>query len=101
MNRECPDFLDADSSRVDLLEVAFGVGGDELGKGGFASARRAIKDNAGQAVGFEHTAQELAGPRKCCCPTNSSSVRGRMRTAKGAALLRFFWRESWKRSMGK
>ncbi len=26
----------------------------------------------------------LPGPSRCCCPTNSSSVRGRMRSASGA-----------------
>src|SRR5438046_4481325 len=27
--------------------------------------------------------RSFPGPRKCCCPANSSSVRGRMRTASG------------------
>ena len=31
-----------------------------------------------------------SGPTACCCPTSSSSVRGRMRTASGAFALRVF-----------
>src|SRR5688500_5153462 len=44
---------------------------------------------------------DLPGPRKCRCPTNSSSVRGRMRTASGATRAKFLARTSRKRSMGR
>src|SRR5262245_53913991 len=40
----------------------------------------------------------LPGPRKCCCPTKSSSVRGRIRAASGRAKVRFSARMSSKRS---
>src|SRR5262245_42872622 len=40
----------------------------------------------------------LPGPRKCCCPTKSSRVRGRIRAASGRAKVRFSARMSSKRS---
>src|SRR5262249_3104369 len=41
----------------------------------------------------------LPGPKKCSWPTNSSTVRGRMRAASGWALRRLASWTSWNRSM--
>jgi hypothetical protein len=55
------DFLDADGGSVELLEVGFGVVGNQRGEGGFAGAGGAVEDDAGKPVGLEHAAEKLAG----------------------------------------
>ena len=54
-------FFHPDCGGVHLLEVAFGVRGDELREGRLSGAGRAIEDHAGEPVGFEHSPQQLAG----------------------------------------
>ena len=63
-----PDLLHADGGRVDLLEVAAGVGGDELGERGFPGAGRPVEDDAGQPVGLEHPAEQFARSEKMLLP---------------------------------
>jgi hypothetical protein len=58
------NFLDADGSGIDLLEMALGICGDELRQSRFAGARRAIEDHAGQPIGFEHSTKEFAGAQE-------------------------------------
>ena len=93
------DFLHADGGGVDLLEVAFGVLGDERGEGGFAGAWRAVEDDAGQPVGFEHAAEEFAGAEEMLLADEFLEGAGRMRTASGATRCIFFFRLSAKRSL--
>ena len=58
------DVFDADGGGVAAVEVRVGVVGDEFGEGGFAGARRAVKQHAAHAVGVDHAAQQGAGAQK-------------------------------------
>ncbi len=55
------DFLDADRRCVDGLEGGLGALGDDLSQGRFAGAGRAVEDRAGQPIGVQQAAEELAG----------------------------------------
>ena len=48
--------LHTDPGRVELFKMAARVGCDELGKRGLARSRRAIENDAGQAISLQHAA---------------------------------------------
>jgi hypothetical protein len=55
------DARDADAGGVLSLEVAIEVQGNDLGERRLAGAGRAVEEDAREAVGLEHAAEELAG----------------------------------------
>ncbi len=55
------DFFDADGGGIEVDEMSLCVFGVEVGEGGFAGARGAVEDEGGEAVGFDHAAEEFAG----------------------------------------
>ena len=81
------DFPDPGNSfghRAEADEFALGVAGDEVGQGGLARARRSPENRAAHIAPPDRVAQRLAGGEEASCPTNSSSVRGRKRAARGS-----------------
>ena len=81
-------FLDADGDGVELAKDALRVLGDDVGQRGLAAAGRAVEDDRTRAdPPAAAGAAACLRPRKCSWPTNSSSVRGRIRAASGWARL--------------
>ena len=62
------DFLDAGGDRVERLEAALGVVGDDVRERGLAAAGRAVEDQRVEAIGQEHPAEQLAGAEEVLLP---------------------------------
>ena len=77
------DFLDAGENGGKLDEVGLGDAGNDFGERGLAGAGRSPEDHRGGIVAFDLHAQWLAGADQMFLPDESSSVRGRMRSASG------------------
>jgi hypothetical protein len=56
-----PYLVHANRGGVDRFECGLGLQGDDLGQRRLAGARRAVEDRAGEAIGVEKSAEELAG----------------------------------------
>jgi hypothetical protein len=69
--------------RGDGAELGIGVLGEQQRQRGLAAARRPPQDHRVHVPGFDRASQRGAGASRRCWPTISSSVRGRMRSARG------------------
>ena len=79
--------LDAGADRGKLHESAPGHLADHVGERGLAGARRSPQQQRHRRVVVDQLAERRAGPVRCRWPITSSRVRGRIRTASGAAAL--------------
>ena len=78
------DVLDAGHDRRELHELRVGAARDQPCQRGLAGARRPPEDQRMQlAASRAPGAAACPAPSTCSWPTNSSSVRGRMRSASG------------------
>ena len=81
------DFLDAAEHGAERDEVALGEPCDQAGERGLAYAGRSPRViEPSSSSRSMSTRSGLPGPRMCSCPTNSSMVCGRMRSASGRCL---------------
>jgi len=75
--------LDAVRYGAQLPELTTALAGQQAGQRRLAGPWRTEKKSRPESVGLEQAAQQLALAQKMLLPTNSSSVRGRIRAAKG------------------
>lgn len=81
--------LDAGGDRGQFLEDTAGLFGDDIGEGGFADSGRSEQDDGARCderafrSGVGESAQWRPLPNTRDCPTTSSMLAGRMRTASG------------------
>ena len=68
LGQDFADFLDAGGDRVHRLEAALGVVGDDVRERGLSGPRRAVEDQRGEAVGEQHSPEQLAGPEEVFLP---------------------------------
>ena len=73
-----------DSTALNATNCARVSARDQPRERRLAGARRAPEDDRLQAIVLDRLAQRPAGPSSASWPTNSSSVRGRIRSASGA-----------------
>ena len=69
--------------RGELLEGGVGVLGEHPRQRRLAGPGRPVEDHRVRLAGLDRGPQRRRGPSRCVWPTNSSSVRGRMRAASG------------------
>ncbi len=70
--------------RIEMIQLAVGLLRDNRRDRCLALRRTGRKkDEVGNAAALDDAAQKSVFPRRCCCPTTSSSVFGRILSAKG------------------
>ena len=78
------DFLDAGHHGAEGHEARLGRVGDDARQRRLAGAGRAPEDDRLQQVALDGLAERFAWASSSSWPTNSSNVRGRIRSARGA-----------------
>src|SRR6185437_10854426 len=58
--KNAANFLDPNRGGIDLLEMALAVTGDQTRERRLSGSGRAVKNDAGNAVGLEHPAEQFA-----------------------------------------
>ena len=79
------EFLDPGGGGVETFENTLGLSGNQFGQGRLPRSGGAVEDGRAES---RIRRSSWPGPRKCCCPTNSSRFLGRMRAASGRARSR-------------